>query len=471
MSSRAIGALLLAVVLLVFAGAVLLQGGGGAKPPEGGRDGAAPGLAGAPPDSRVAHATPGRGKPTARREKTGERAGAATTEEASDEPVVARGRVLLPQGLELDGLEVALFQPNGEELATVDPESDGRFELRCDAYLLAGWTVSTSWFGVSPKSQDWVGRHVARAIHIVPAAHAPGTPPIECDLVVGEAARFEGRVIDRATGEPIEGAIIGFFTSLTAYRENPLEEATTDAEGKYELTLEDLPARELVVICRADEHQSEIAGPLDAVAGSPRRLDFSLGAGQTIRGRVVDETTGAGVGLAYVSIAPIDYPIRGDRAFAVVDAQGAFEIEFPEIPAERSLLRVEARGFAPAILPAKEVHDGMEVRLRKGVVLSGRIVDRDGKPVSGARVDVARGDEWNWDDPSFKDSARTDGEGKFKIELTTAPADEAVVFVEYFPYRPIVVPLAKAQLPASSATTREVELVLERGAPASKPAK
>ena len=215
-----------------------------------------------------------------------------TETDPSRDPVVARGRVILPAGLKLDGLEVALHTASGEELTSAEPDETGHFELRTDSYLLPGWTVATAWIGcIRPRGIRW--EDLREGLPADPRRARPGAPPVDCDLVVGEAVKFHGKVTDRATGKPIEGASVQVFSGLPAWRDNSSEETTTDGEGKYQLSLEELPAEELVLCCRADDFQAEIAGPLDVPVGTTRTQDFSLAAEVTITGRVLDDATGA----------------------------------------------------------------------------------------------------------------------------------------------------------------------------------
>jgi hypothetical protein len=464
MGSRTIGVLILAVVLLALAAFVFLQDSSGSAAKKGAPEkpaGGAPSDLSLPATGRAPAAShPGR------REKAGVSKNPMRTEtDPSRDPVVARGRVILPAGLKLDGLEVALHTASGEELTSAEPDETGHFELRTDSYLLPGWTVATAWIGVHPSSGAFVGKTFAKAFRRIPDAHAPGAPPVDCDLVVGEAVKFHGKVTDRATGKPIEGASVQVFSGLPAWRDNSSEETTTDGEGKYQLSLEELPAEELVLCCRADDFQAEIAGPLDVPVGTTRTQDFSLAAEVTLTGRVLDDATGAPLPHASVSFCPDDYSLRSDRAQEITDETGQFSIDIKDVPIERATLRVECKGFAPAIVAGRKCHENMEVRLGKSVVIAGKVRDREGKPVGGARIDFVLPDEWSWDDPNYKDSARSDGDGAFRATLESVSSEGTMVLVDFYPpYRVFLAPLLSIQTKASNATTREVEIVLDSAA-------
>jgi hypothetical protein len=379
-----------------------------------------------------------------------------------DEPVVARGRVILPSGLALDGLSVALHSTSGDELASADADDKGLYEVRCGTSLLAGWTLSTTWIGISPAATGFTGKTIAPAFQRVDRAHPYGAPPLDCDLVLGEAPKFEGVVTESATGKPIEGAMVSVFSSLPAWRDYPLEEAMTDAEGKYQLELETFPAQQLFVCCKADEFQALIQGPLDAALGASATVNFALGPGVKISGRVIDEATMAPIAQASVSVAPIDYPLLIDRLRDATGEDGRFEFEAYEMDVNRCTLRVDAKGYAPVVLSTQKTRGDVEIKLGKPAVLTGVVREKDGSPVSGARIDVSLADEWTWNDANFTEGVKTNGEGKFRLTLELIPADDAVISIDYHPFRPYQAAVKAIQTKASNATTREVEIVLER---------
>jgi hypothetical protein len=473
MGPRTIGVLILAAVLLALAAFVFLQdSGAGAKKvaPEKGTTGKSPADLSLPSTGHAGAAA----SRTGRREKTGPTKMPSRLENAIElEPIVARGRVILPAGLKLDGLEVLLHTASGEELSSADPDDSGRYELRSDSFLLPGWTISTAWTGIHPSSGALVGKTFAKAFRRIAEPHAPTAPPVDCDLAVGEAVKFQGKVTERATGKPIQGATVQVFSGLPAWRENSAEETTTDGEGKYQLSLEDLPSDELVVCCRADDFQAESAGPVDVPVGTTRSQDFALAAAITFSGRVVDDATGQPIPRASVAFCPDDYSLRSDRAQEMTDDSGVFSVEVKDVAIERGSLRIECKGFAAAKIAGRKCHENMEVRLGKSVVIAGKVRDREGKAVGGARVDFALADEWSWDDPNYRDSARTAGDGSFQTTLESVPSEGVVVLVDFYPpYRLFLAPLESIQTKGSSATTREVEIVLDPAeAPESKPNK
>jgi hypothetical protein len=128
--------------------------------------------------------------------------------------------------------------------------------------------------------------------------------------------------------------------------------------------------------------------PKDAPAASGR-----------ISGRVVAADSGRPVKRARVFVTAVEVP--GGRG-VLTDDTGAFELT--DLPAGRYTLTVSKSGFVslaygqrrplqagtPLQLGDGEQLKGVEFRLPRGGVISGRIVDEDGEPVPGATVRVMR---------------------------------------------------------------------------------
>jgi len=114
-------------------------------------------------------------------------------------------------------------------------------------------------------------------------------------------------------------------------------------------------------------------------------------------GRVVD-SAGQGIEGALVSAGLGDHGFRapGERSdphgrlSAISDAQGRFELSGAKPGSLR--LSVRADGFAPLNkagigIPVATRHDLGEFRLETSVVLEGRVIDKQGAPVAGARLE------------------------------------------------------------------------------------
>jgi hypothetical protein len=118
-----------------------------------------------------------------------------------------------------------------------------------------------------------------------------------------------------------------------------------------------------------------------------------------ISGRVTTADTGRPVKRARVFVTAVELP--GGRG-AMTDDTGLFELT--ELPAGRYTLTVSKSGFVslsygqrrplqagtPLQLGDGQELKGIEFRLPRGGVISGRVIDEDGEPVAGAMVRVMR---------------------------------------------------------------------------------
>jgi len=100
------------------------------------------------------------------------------------------------------------------------------------------------------------------------------------------------------------------------------------------------------------------------------------------------------------------------------DEHGRFEITFP-VPSERAALRILARGYAPFERPLGSPRQpGQEhlgnIRILRGSVLSGSVIDEAGRPVAGVEVGMGL---WSGDhgDPRVLERTRTGPDGRFRF--------------------------------------------------------
>ncbi len=468
--------LLIALVLAIIAFLALQQEPGTGDPGARGPDGVARGPRGDSEIARVETPVERQSDPT-----TGPVVPVVDPSALAGDPIVAVGRVVRPEGVVFDGLEVELHDAFGTPLASADVDAEGRFAVRHDRTLLPGWNLSTSWI----RFQSTTGGEPRLAPGLAPSLplHRLGTPPIERDLVIARAPTLFGTVIDESTGLVVEDATIAVLSNAPAFRDNLAEEEYSLENGRYELPLEDAPLQEVVVWCRADEFQTEIVGPLDLSAGERREISFRLRRPVRFAGRVVDEATGRPVAGAEISVMGIDYGLANDRVFEVSGLDGSFDLDASQLPLGRSTFRVTSSDYAVLSLPALDPllaplrfaapPEDLDVdsdpppahgvvRLAAPVMVTGIVEREDGTPVEAAEIYVVDADEWSWDDPSSYDLGRTDVEGRFQLLLEIAPAGNAVVYLDEDPSEPFLAPLRSVQLAGSSVATREVKILLAK---------
>ena len=169
-------------------------------------------------------------------------------------------------------------------------------------------------------------------------------------------------------------------------------------------------------------------------------------AGVSLKGRVVDED-GRGVGGAMVlasdhsSSLPLDWELDGmtsQRLQSVTDANGGFTLEGLEAGTARFAVR--ASGFAPLdeevpVYVAEEI-ELEPFRLSRGAILSGRVLDHDGRPIEGAELRVQKQHMgFFFVGNVVKPDAVTDSNGSFEIDKLACGKWEIRVESEEHPAR------------------------------------
>jgi hypothetical protein len=134
--------------------------------------------------------------------------------------------------------------------------------------------------------------------------------------------------------------------------------------------------------------------------------------GLSVAGRVVDEARNP---VAGVLVTAKSEGVWG--AETTTDAGGAFVVS-GLAPGAAEVHAVDDNGTAGGYLPVKietaAGTEGLEIVLRKGLEISGRIVDEDGRPVVGREV-IARDVATNPFDAAVVRGPLTDAEGRFRI--------------------------------------------------------
>ncbi len=215
----------------------------------------------------------------------------------------------------------------------------------------------------------------------------------EKDFVLVPSGRIEGRITNEASGEGIAGAevtiVAGMINTLS-----PVS-AVTDADGRYVLPHVS-PGPIVLFGAKADGYPAGTAsGSVDGkkvVAGQTTVLDWELEPGRVAVGRVADEF---GTPVAYASVAYEDPKHRDEGSeTALTLADGTYRVS--GLRASTYEVRITAPGYAPLTTDEEarvEIPKGVgEVQhdfvLARGAVLAGQVLDPDGAPVSGARIEV-----------------------------------------------------------------------------------
>ncbi|MEM8883525.1 MAG: carboxypeptidase-like regulatory domain-containing protein, partial [Planctomycetota bacterium] len=223
----------------------------------------------------------------------------------------------------------------------------------------------------------------------------------EIELVRGAVVR--GRVTEQGTGAPIEGAMVRWWGRTTRGSMNaPLLGATSDAEGRYELT--GVPLDVIEVFANKDgfdngidyrklweRTQSSKEGLLPAGQRELTR-DIELARFGTVRGQVL-HATGDPVAGAVVTGQPRGFPMdRGSKpAETTTGEDGRFELrdyasarQARQLTASHPTLGVSD----PVVVRSGDTVD-VTLTLRATVRMTGRVVDESGRPVADAGISAS----------------------------------------------------------------------------------
>ncbi len=250
------------------------------------------------------------------------------------------------------------------------------------------------------------------------AARAPGLAPpslerevetvrggaARADFEFGAGATVEGRVVDEQgaglAGARVAAEVEGVFTPY---------ETTTDAAGAYRIA--GLPATAAVIRATLAGHAPAGSARLGLVEGATAGgIDLVLARGARIEGRVV-LADGTPAGRAQVRLwdpggGSVDAVGAGpDGRFAFEDLRAGVYRLTASFPGQ-----LDAESRAVGVAPGPPA--GVELRFGRGAgAVRGVVVDGQGRPVAGARVEAARPG-----DPERRVHAVTDEEGLFGLD-------------------------------------------------------
>ena len=257
-----------------------------------------------------------------------------------------------------------------------------------------------------------------------PAPEPPSTPPESTESTdEAPAHRLAGRVVDVAD-DPVAGATV---TATDPTDDTRTQQATADADGVFSFAT--VPAGDYVLDAGAPGFVSP--GPAAEGAASPSRgLKVTLGEGGavdglrlvlgrpgTLQGRVVAggvAVADAVIGLSYLHAEGVGGPLEpytlSDVARTAQD--GSFRVQ--GVAPGRLRVLAQAAGFAAGEsrdlgLDDGGSRDGIVLDLAPGLTWSGTVRSKAGQPLRAEVVLSGAG-------LSRSLSARTDGEGRFRLD-------------------------------------------------------
>jgi protocatechuate 3,4-dioxygenase beta subunit len=281
------------------------------------------------------------------------------------EALVIEGVVLDPKGAPVPEADVELSSAAGG-VSRTQTEVDGRFVTQALPLDLYDVRVTASGFALGS----------AQGV-------APGGPVVKVVLARG------GSLVGRAVGPDGQGVAATLHVGGAGFF--PPRVVLADDAGAFEVR--GLPAGSYQVLAFAGDLGS--AWPVEvAVRGpdAPSPVEVPMRQGHTLRLRIQGGVVSVGGGAdtavavegALVTLA--SEPLHVLALYDVSDSRG--EVSFRGLPAGRYFLGVRAPGFLSDTPRWVEVPspDVTAITLGRGVTVEGQALDRDGRPVSGAKA-------------------------------------------------------------------------------------
>jgi beta-lactamase regulating signal transducer with metallopeptidase domain len=295
-------------------------------------------------------------------------------------------------------------------------------------------------------------------------------PHLTFTLLPGHTAT--GRVVD-PKGNPIEGATLQAIRTADLSRDWNYfgKRVKSDAEGRF--TLENLPASGVTADAWKEGYSSVRRTPINVDGETEIRMDAS----GVIKGRVVDDVTGAPITAFNVRLNIPNVP-TGDRPGASFSSSlsgrgqdcraddGGFTIE-DLIARAAHVVIVTAPGYAETrveevIAQAADSPDWPTViKLGKGTMLGGTVTDaKTGQPVAGAEILLIRFSDPLRDVPLnlfenrdryvySTDLATSDEAGRFEFRIGDGETRRFSLLARHKEYAPILLKDVPRDAPAS----------------------
>jgi peroxiredoxin len=261
-------------------------------------------------------------------------------------------------------------------------------------------------------------RVTARKARFVPAQHNWRTDQARIELpdaidISMAAGHPIGGVVKNEAGEPIAAAEVRLSMPITWPRDDnfyfTVATLATDNQGRWQF--DGAPADQPNVHVNV-RHPDYI--PLGIAGSLSNENVYVLKQGPTVRGDIVDEQ-GKPVGFARVLLG--DSRFHSNRVVATSDADGLFVLK--NCTLGTTLISVQSDAHAPAAQQIVVAAQNEPLRFVLGAahIVRGRVVDPDGKPISGVGVapEYWRGMQ------VLEARMTTDAEGRF--EWRAAPPD------------------------------------------------
>ena len=243
------------------------------------------------------------------------------------------------------------------------------------------------------------------------------------------------RVVDQPTKKPISGVLLKVSIDGKVVRE-----LTTDESARMVIPLPATGFERLTTSPRAGRRPRPRSGSIPARAtgdgGSPRSYTLAMEAGCTIDRRNRPGRGGPGdrrgVTIRLYENSPearVRETFDFDEMTAKTDTRGRwhprssspaaldlgrlhFTFSHPELP--RGSIDAVALNVQPKATPEQLRNRSGVIVLRRGIAVTGRVLDRDGHPIAGASVRLG--------DHFWKPAMKTEADGRFSASAMPPPA-------------------------------------------------
>lgn len=297
-------------------------------------------------------------------------------------------------------------------------DEDGRYQIELPTTDPPHLSATAHKDGFVPMRVDWSTQ--GGTFHL----------PREFTLTL-EPATSIGGVIQNEQGQPITGASVFLLlrgSNMSGATEEVFvdifdDKVVTDAQGRwrFDRAPSDLSS---LAIRLADPDYISSSYFSDTFSDTPlppveklrdMRSVMVMKKGVSLSGVVVDSQ---GAPIANASVAQGSDRIGTTFPDTKTDLEGRFAIG--NVKPGQIVLTVQADGYAPELkmIDVNSQTQPLEIRLTNGFVIRGRVVGRDGKPISGVGVAA---DTWR-NHRSLKWRTESDDEGRFV--WSNAPPDE-----------------------------------------------
>jgi protocatechuate 3,4-dioxygenase beta subunit len=293
------------------------------------------------------------------------------------------GVVLAPDGSPLAGARIDVFRASSEGTSSITGPSPASLRRR----IAEVQTDAHGEFAV-PLERGYAHDLEVRAAHCSLELLTKCNAGERVVVRMRRASALAGRVVRRDDGAPIADArvLVNIYPGGMPH----VAELRTDDDGRYRA--DDVPIADLIVWVRAPGRGASASARVSIFESDDARVDFALPIGAVLHGTVVDNVDGHPIENAEISEHAF-----WDDGVVRSDARGEFTLAGLNAPATGASgsqkIFARAEGYAlvrvDAVAPdGTRFEPRLTIRLPREVRVRGRVVDRIGRPIEGARIAV-----------------------------------------------------------------------------------